>query len=34
MTEDGGRGETRTRNIRIRNPMLYPLELRARTDYK
>jgi hypothetical protein len=26
---DGGRGVTRTRNRRIRNPMLYPFELRA-----
>src|SRR3989442_11899087 len=30
---DGRPGRTRTCNRRIRNPMLYPLELRARTQF-
>src|SRR5437879_5866422 len=31
-SQDGRRGRNRTCNRRIRNPMLYPFELRARKD--
>ena len=34
VRKDGRPGRTRTCNHRIRNPMLYPLELRARDNFR